>query len=451
MAVIVGTEGSDFRIGTDEADTMSGLGGNDQLEGRGGNDTIDGGSGNDILLGGSGIDALTGGSGADAFRGTRAELNGDHITDLSIGDRIQVTDLASANFALIGNSITYGSGKSITVDGLGFGRFIVRSFASGFELRLQSNADNDFNGDGRSDILWRDQNGQLTNWLSTPSGAFTANGANAYANVSTDWDVAGTGDFNADGHEDILWRNDNGLLTNWLANGTGGYNTNTAATVSVSPDWNVIGIADFNGDGNSDILWRQNTGQLTDWLGTDNGGFTPNSGNYTEHVATNWSVIATGDFNGDGMGDLLWRETGGHMTNWLGEPDGGFAQNSPNFSEFVVNNWNVIATGDFNGDGIDDLLWREDGGHMTNWLGSSSGDFVQNSAQFSEFVMPNWQVVSTGDFNGDGIDDLLWREDGGHMTNWLGTVSGDFVHNSGNFSQFVSTDWHVQDADLVQI
>src|SRR4051794_13582493 len=167
MVDITGTDGPDSRIGSDGADNMFGLGGNDQLDGRGGDDFIDGGTGNDILTGGLGVDTLRGGLGADIFRDTMDGLNGDHILHLSIGDTIQITDLATPNFGIInGNTITYGSGDSVTVDGLGPGRFILRSLGTtGFELRLQSAAHNDFNGDGRSDILWRNDDGTLTNWL----------------------------------------------------------------------------------------------------------------------------------------------------------------------------------------------------------------------------------------------------------------------------------------------
>jgi hypothetical protein len=38
--------------------------------------------------------------------------------------------------------------------------------------------------------------------------------------VSADWHVVGTGDFNGDGLTDILWRNDDGSITDWLADPT---------------------------------------------------------------------------------------------------------------------------------------------------------------------------------------------------------------------------------------
>jgi serralysin len=48
---------------------------------------------------------------------------------------------------------------------------------------------NDFNGDGRSDILWRNDNGQMSDWLGTASGGFIDNAVNAYTFVPTDWQI----------------------------------------------------------------------------------------------------------------------------------------------------------------------------------------------------------------------------------------------------------------------
>jgi Ca2+-binding RTX toxin-like protein len=73
-------------------------------------DLLDGGSGHDTLAGGSGADTLTGGAGADVFRGTVAEMNEDRITDLSVSDRINVTDAGYGSFSYIhaGSTLSFG-------------------------------------------------------------------------------------------------------------------------------------------------------------------------------------------------------------------------------------------------------------------------------------------------------------------------------------------------------
>jgi FG-GAP repeat len=32
---------------------------------------------------------------------------------------------------------------------------------------------------------------------------------------------------------------------------------------------------------------------------------------------TTWSIVGTGDFNGDGMSDILWRDTSGNVAVWF--------------------------------------------------------------------------------------------------------------------------------------
>ena len=34
---------------------------------------------------------------------------------------------------------------------------------------------------------------------------------------------------------------------------------------------------------------------------------------FVANVASNWTIVGTGDFNADGMGDLVWQETAGNV------------------------------------------------------------------------------------------------------------------------------------------
>src|SRR5262249_14207523 len=106
-------------------------------------------------------------------------------------------------------------------------------------------------------------------------------------------------DFNGDLRSDILWRNGtSGQVAIWEMNGA--FVTGGGSPGSMGSPWAIVGQRDFNGDGFADILWRNGTsGQAMIWLldGTSIiGSGSPGT------VTTGWTVAGTGDFNGDRMG-----------------------------------------------------------------------------------------------------------------------------------------------------
>ena len=405
-----------------------------------------------VLTGGIGADVLTGGNGKDMFRDTVSGLNGDTITDFAVGDRIVITDATINSFAyqLSGNTLLY-SGGSLTFSSSP-GTIVAYAAASGgVELAISThNNRNDINNDQRSDFIVRDpQSGWLTDWLSASNGSFASNSPNVSIPLTTDWKVVGTGDYNGDGRDDMLLRSDDGWLSNWLGTPNGAF-ANNGANVALffTTDWKVAANGDFNGDGKADLLLRRDDGWLTNWLGTANGSFTSNGANTSLFFTPDWKIASTGDFNADGYTDILLRRDDGWVTNWLGNSSGGFTNNGANTALFFTTDWKVIGTGDINGDGKDDLILRRNDGWITDWLGTSNGGFTNNGANTALFLTTDWTIGSIADFNGDGREDLLLRNDSGWMTNWLGTASGSFTNNGANFSTFIAPNWIIQDPFL---
>ena len=256
----------------------------------------------------------------------------------------------------------------------------------------------DFSGNGTSSILWRnDAAGQNVIW-SINKG--TVAKQTVITATASNWDVLGSGDFNADGKADILWRDNEGNVAVWLMNGTSVAGGGVVANAPTN--WKVEGVGDFNGDGKSDILWRATDGSVSVWL-MDSATIAARGTLVSMPKA--YTLGGIGDLNKDGKADVVWRNSDGSIVSWLMD---GAKIDQTIATGSVQSIWALVGVADFNGDGKADLLWRN------TMTGQNSVWHMDGGKQASTVTLPalsdtKWKVAAIGDYNGDGKADILWR------------------------------------------
>ena len=205
------------------------------------------------------------------------------------------TTVANGQWVQVGSNwsnVQYVGGPSkgtdtldVTVYDSSIGSYV---YSPTFTATTAALAANDFDGDGVSDILWRNTTtGEVDTWLL--SGGHV-NGGTGLGSTSG-WQLVGTGYFNGDGSSDVLWRNTTtNAVESWVITNdhvTGGGGVGTASSI-----WQPLGTGDFNGDGTSDVLWRNtSTGEVDTWL-MSNGHVS--GGAAIDSVSSAWHLVGVG-------------------------------------------------------------------------------------------------------------------------------------------------------------
>jgi hypothetical protein len=186
----------------------------------------------------------------------------------------------------------------------------------------------------------------------------------------TGWKIAGIGDLNGDGHRDIVWQADDGLLAAWFLRDT---QVTMTGYLSINrmpdPAWKIRGVGDANGDGRADLVWQNmSDGRLAVWFMNGTQVVSPAVLSIPRMTASGWQVRAVGDTNGDGKADILWHKSDtGELAVWTLNGATVTTTARLSISSMTNTSWQMVGADDVNGDGKADILWQHTDGTVAAW------------------------------------------------------------------------------------
>ena len=391
---------------------------------------------------------LTYGLDIEPYSITVADFNGDGLPDLLL------TDLGIVSILLGNGDGTFQAAQDYTVSGYTGGSPAVGDFNGDgiLDIAVPDDPDNtvnillgkgdgtfqppqnyaagstpysaavgDFNGDGILDLVVTNFGTGLSILLGNGDGSFQAPKSYAAADIPV---AVAVGDLNGDGILDIAVANGDTSgetpgFSILLGKGDG---TFQPAQHYLAPfPANSLALGDFNADGHLDIVLGLNS-VVGVFLGKGEGTFQAPIFYATGLGGTSVTVA---DFNGDGVVDLALTDFPGvagvdsTVSILLGKGDGTFqaarcyVPGGPSGVEAVFDS---VAVADFNGDGVPDLVVVQVNalpspsyqgpyqGNVVVLLGNGDGTFQSPQSYISG---GNSSFVAVGDFNGDGIPDLV--------------------------------------------
>jgi FG-GAP-like repeat/Bacterial pre-peptidase C-terminal domain/CARDB len=206
----------------------------------------------------------------------------------------------------------------------------------------------------------------------------------------------------------FLWRGtlpgDNTFT--WQMNGT---TLNRTQAYAIDPSYKIVGSGDFDGDGTSDILWRADQGdnRVIIWK-TDGVALvadprvTDSLGNEVQ-VGQEWRIVGVKDLDGNSASDVLWRSTSGDVVFW--SIQGSTITSASNLAT-RDSNWDLVGLENMDGQLGADAIWRN---RTTNQI-----EIETVGAQRATLTVAppqDYQILGVKDFSGDGKADILWRNE----------------------------------------
>ncbi len=344
-----------------------------------------------------------------------------------------------------------------------------------------ANPAGDVNGDGYDDVIVgakeastnMTNDGKVSLFYGSASGLSTSPAwfvTGDTSNTAFGHSVAGAGDVNGDGYDDLLIGNP-GYKVAGVSRGRALLYLGSASGPDTVASWTVIGYGitdigrcvhtagDVNGDGYDDILVSTSyatfsggyTGAVYMYYGSATGPDTipdweVRGANPFQDFGN--SVCTAGDVNNDGYDDVIiganaYSSSSGAVYLYYGSASGLSA--SPNWTKTGAASGNkfgfkVYNAGDVNGDGYDDVIIGEPNtsspGKAYVFHGSSSGlPSIANWTATGTASSFGRSAATAGDYNGDGFSDVIvGMSDSSKLYVYKGSSAGLSANSVWNYT-----------------
>ncbi|RZU72246.1 VCBS repeat protein [Micromonospora kangleipakensis] len=190
----------------------------------------------------------------------------------------------------------------------------------------------------------------------------------------------------------------------------------------------IVPFGDLNGDGMPDLLVRDGVGYLRAYLGIGQPHYSSQTAKSIV-LGKGWLtyrlLLAPGDLNRDGRDDLVGVDTTGKLWLYTSTGTGGFTARVQ-----IGSGWGiypkVIGVGDLNGDGNGELLAVDSTGGLYRYFGDGKGHLTARVK-----IGTGWNIYNTlvpiGDLNQDNRNDLIGRDANGVLWLYAGRGDGTFA------------------------
>jgi flagellin-like hook-associated protein FlgL len=307
----------------------------------------------------------------------------------------------------IGNYLSGSGTTSVTVSST---TTTINYAASSATLAMSANTDamtvGDFNGDGHMDVIASvDSTGNTINlFYGNGNGTFNSRTTSFNIEFANDMEAH---DFNGDGISDIATNTNNTTYAVQIRNGSSfGWQGNLG--VGTNRLGSELEVVDINNDGFKDIIASNyNTASDPIIAYLSNGSGFSFSGPYTTpvSVASDKSDMAFGSLNGDSFNDMAYLATDGNIVIMTGNGNGYFATGATLSLGSSAGWLSSVEIADFNGDGNQDVMasGAMGGGASVLFVGNGNGTFKARQT-FSNLAFSDVQVT---DYDSDGDNDIF--------------------------------------------